>query len=46
MSRFIWERNITFPDEIKEYFAEGKYDAWNVVEMFSPLSTQHGSYKE
>ena len=22
MSRFIWERNITFSDKIKEYFAE------------------------
>ena len=42
ISRFIRERNITFSDEIKEYFAEGNCDGFynSIVDMLSPLAAQ------
>ena len=48
MSRFICERNITFSDEIKEYFAEGNCNVFDdsIVNMLSPLAIQCESYKE
>ena len=48
MSRFIWERNINFSNEIKDYLAEGNCDIFDnsMVDMLSPLSIQYESYKE
>ena len=48
MSRFIWERNITFSDEIKEYFAEGNCNAFDdsILDIPSPLARKYESQKE
>ena len=48
MSRFIWDRNIAFSAEIKEYLAEGNCDAFddNIVDILSSLATQYVSCKE
>ena len=48
MSHFIRKRNISFSDEIKEYFAQGNCDAFDdsIVDRLRPLATQYESYKE
>ena len=48
ISRFIWDRNITFSDDINDYFADGCYDSFDdaIVDMLGPLAYQYESYKE